>query len=137
SSRRRHTRSKRDWSSDVCSSDLQLADGFEFLFAVGLDRGRLERQLRMLFGEEEVSALEVAVALLVAGADRGCGRLGGHGAVLERVSDGHGTADLLEVAADLGHPGMAGGEGELRMDGVDVPGSGGQSLRQSSHDVSF
>src|SRR5438874_10454859 len=25
SSRRRHTRSLRDWSSDVCSSDLQLA----------------------------------------------------------------------------------------------------------------
>src|SRR5699024_11847606 len=25
SSRRRHTRSKRDWSSDVCSSDLELA----------------------------------------------------------------------------------------------------------------
>src|SRR5699024_12024207 len=25
SSRRRHTRSKRDWSSDVCSSDLPLA----------------------------------------------------------------------------------------------------------------
>src|SRR5699024_11973496 len=24
SSRRRHTRSKRDWSSDVCSSDLQV-----------------------------------------------------------------------------------------------------------------
>src|SRR5437868_15220849 len=28
SSRRRHTRSKRDWSSDVCSSDLALADAF-------------------------------------------------------------------------------------------------------------
>src|SRR5437868_8902206 len=27
SSRRRHTRSKRDWSSDVCSSDLHLARG--------------------------------------------------------------------------------------------------------------
>src|SRR5437868_8861438 len=26
SSRRRHTRSKRDWSSDVCSSDLSLRD---------------------------------------------------------------------------------------------------------------
>src|SRR5207249_5291325 len=26
SSRRRHTRSKRDWSSDVCSSDLVLAE---------------------------------------------------------------------------------------------------------------
>src|SRR5215469_13731977 len=27
SSRRRHTRSLRDWSSDVCSSDLELRDG--------------------------------------------------------------------------------------------------------------
>src|SRR5207249_6487184 len=27
SSRRRHTRSKRDWSSDVCSSDLVQYDG--------------------------------------------------------------------------------------------------------------
>src|SRR5699024_3951826 len=26
SSKRRHTRSKRDWSSDVCSSDLELQD---------------------------------------------------------------------------------------------------------------
>src|SRR5207249_7324230 len=26
SSRRRHTRSKRDWSSDVCSSDLDVDD---------------------------------------------------------------------------------------------------------------
>src|SRR5699024_12195092 len=26
SSRRRHTRSKRDWSSDVCSSDLELSN---------------------------------------------------------------------------------------------------------------
>src|SRR5699024_11399740 len=26
SSRRRHTRSKRDWSSDVCSSDLSFTD---------------------------------------------------------------------------------------------------------------
>src|SRR5699024_11282462 len=42
SSRRRHTRSKRDWSSDVCSSDLnrvniwRLQKGKEFhtLFAV-------------------------------------------------------------------------------------------------------
>src|SRR5699024_11933735 len=27
SSRRRHTRSKRDWSSDVCSSDLDMKEG--------------------------------------------------------------------------------------------------------------
>src|SRR5207249_7581432 len=34
SSRRRHTRSKRDWSSDVCSSDLQVALAFLFLFVL-------------------------------------------------------------------------------------------------------
>src|SRR6266704_5256681 len=31
SSRRRHTRSKRDWSSDVCSSDLAAAAGLAAL----------------------------------------------------------------------------------------------------------
>src|SRR5699024_1048665 len=30
SSRRRHTRSKRDWSSDVCSSDLTMSEVFKF-----------------------------------------------------------------------------------------------------------
>src|SRR5699024_11528208 len=29
SSRRRHTRSKRDWSSDVCSSDLRITDDID------------------------------------------------------------------------------------------------------------
>src|SRR5699024_12096852 len=39
SSRRRHTRSKRDWSSDVCSSDLGLTDGEAVgeVYAVGVD----------------------------------------------------------------------------------------------------
>src|SRR5699024_11828255 len=32
SSRRRHTRSKRDWSSDVCSSDLSRATNFHSRF---------------------------------------------------------------------------------------------------------
>src|SRR6266496_4907702 len=31
SSRRRHTRSLRDWSSDVCSSDLDLADELPYM----------------------------------------------------------------------------------------------------------
>src|SRR5699024_5556313 len=31
SSRRRHTRSKRDWSSDVCSSDLSVLTGLQEL----------------------------------------------------------------------------------------------------------
>src|SRR5699024_126123 len=40
SSRRRHTRSKRDWSSDVCSSDLGV-DGFEELRVSVCDEGSL------------------------------------------------------------------------------------------------
>src|SRR5699024_11411759 len=35
SSRRRHTRSKRDWSSDVCSSDLKTAYLFRLASAEG------------------------------------------------------------------------------------------------------
>src|SRR5207249_758138 len=33
--RRRHTRSKRDWSSDVCSSDLTLQNPQNFNFTTG------------------------------------------------------------------------------------------------------
>src|SRR2546421_8344086 len=36
SSRRRHTRSDRDWSSDVCSSDLVLDDANVCLFTPGM-----------------------------------------------------------------------------------------------------
>src|SRR2546422_3772688 len=50
SSRRRHTRCSRDWSSDVCSSDLWfLADNLNLGFANGLlHRGR-GQGLRLLF----------------------------------------------------------------------------------------
>src|SRR5207249_11533934 len=37
SSRRRHTRSKRDWSSDVCSSDLAVAAARGLLEQTGND----------------------------------------------------------------------------------------------------
>src|SRR5699024_11474394 len=44
SSRRRHTRSKRDWSSDVCSSDLIIrerqAEGIARAKARGVYKGR-------------------------------------------------------------------------------------------------
>src|SRR5699024_12209595 len=36
SSRRRHTRSKRDWSSDVCSSDLHVILNISFQIESGL-----------------------------------------------------------------------------------------------------
>src|SRR5699024_12150742 len=35
SSRRRHTRSKRDWSSDVCSSDLAADEGTDRMKEIG------------------------------------------------------------------------------------------------------
>src|SRR5206468_7923464 len=43
SSRRRHTRSDRDWSSDVCSSDLALLAGTRF-------RGDFEQRLKDVLG---------------------------------------------------------------------------------------
>src|SRR5207249_9221479 len=58
SSRRRHTRSKRDWSSDVCSSDLG-----EFLEA-GLVRGKLPR----LYGAQAAGCAPI-VRLVERGGD--------------------------------------------------------------------
>src|SRR3989442_4426991 len=40
SSRRRHTRCGRDWSSDVCSSDLRDADRIAYLDSVGISGPR-------------------------------------------------------------------------------------------------
>src|SRR5699024_11917952 len=64
SSRRRHTRSKRDWSSDVCSSDLTLREASEKDFA-----GTLRRVAEMgydgveLAGYGGLTALEVREVL--------------------------------------------------------------------------
>src|SRR5699024_11928018 len=44
SSRRRHTRSKRDWSSDVCSSDLMITNWATTPMAMG--QGRRATSLR-------------------------------------------------------------------------------------------
>src|SRR5438105_12873133 len=45
SSRRRHTRSTRDWSSDVCSSDLVRPEDLSGLKAFGEDYPKAERGL--------------------------------------------------------------------------------------------
>src|SRR5699024_11554077 len=42
SSRRRHTRSKRDWSSDVCSSDLNNLERLERRKAIDIINAMLE-----------------------------------------------------------------------------------------------
>src|SRR5699024_11744985 len=57
-SRRRHTRSKRDWSSDVCSSDLGLEEG-----AGDTERGA---HPRLLVGVGVGAALGIAGSLFQA-----------------------------------------------------------------------
>src|SRR6266511_5465002 len=64
SSRRRHTRFSRDWSSDVCSSDLEVTmDPIERLIAHGADEGcvcmsHLEELVQELgLDDEQVEAL--------------------------------------------------------------------------------
>src|SRR3712207_7889464 len=62
SSRRRHTRYWRDWSSDVCSSDLGEAYEYKRWVLVAWPRGSRRRQRRGLFGfgGGQVSGSEVA-----------------------------------------------------------------------------
>src|SRR5207249_8376995 len=61
SSRRRHTRSKRDWSSDVCSSDLHYCVGRDTrasqrssVGAVTISIGVQERMVRVRSEERRV-----------------------------------------------------------------------------------
>src|SRR5699024_11842854 len=75
SSRRRHTRSKRDWSSDVCSSDLKnelsinkllallnahnisLYDFFEEFDEENLSKIKLEKQVYTAFNNRNINQL--------------------------------------------------------------------------------
>src|SRR2546429_1325207 len=50
SSRRRHTRCSRDWSSDVCSSDLVAVRGLRHLLCGALD-AEVSRRLRFSRGD--------------------------------------------------------------------------------------
>src|SRR2546426_12622026 len=56
SSRRRHTRLQGDWSSDVCSSDLQAYDNLDYRQALSLGRAALRERLT---GAERARAYEV------------------------------------------------------------------------------
>src|SRR5207249_5490097 len=66
SSRRRHTRSKRDWSSDVCSSDLDKAQRQESVLAGLLNYPVLQAADVLLYeatlvpvGEDQLQHLEL------------------------------------------------------------------------------
>src|SRR5206468_6302768 len=78
SSRRRHTRSDRDWSSDVCSSDLVR-------YCVDVSAGP-EQHLRYR-QKTPKNAVRIAEVLLRAGAD------------INAVADIYGGSDTLGLAA--------------------------------------
>src|SRR5699024_11581133 len=62
SSRRRHTRSKRDWSSDVCSSDLY--GGYDTIATITPDDNywRLQHRVSLSAGKATVKAQEIGRA---------------------------------------------------------------------------
>src|SRR2546429_1441955 len=66
SSRRRHTRCSRDWSSDVCSSDLQMPDqggaGLGVVQHHAVMEGRGARPVHQDDGELQLHALELVQA---------------------------------------------------------------------------
>src|SRR5699024_11842140 len=96
SSRRRHTRSKRDWSSDVCSSDLG--------FLAGLLAGVRVAFLCDLEVHEPVEDLQPGVAL-----EDGLPQVGGGRAV--RVGR---VAGVVAVAAEIGRAACREGGWERR-----------------------
>src|SRR5947207_4727755 len=58
SSRRRHTRSLCDWSSDVCSSDLRGARGMKLLFMNGPNLNLLGTRDPEMYGRTTLKEVE-------------------------------------------------------------------------------
>src|SRR2546429_8958145 len=112
SSRRRHTRCSRDWSSDVCSSDLDLEN---FLAAVrlGAERyhaargGDVELQIADLVKELKIdeAAARRVIALMLEGNSITRGGGGGSVSLAHQISRMRGVPTLEEylarVAADV------------------------------------
>src|SRR5206468_9242252 len=62
SSRRRHTRSDRDWSSDVCSSDLRMAEDLsEYYHDLGIKVRYLHSDIKTLERAEIIRDLRCGV----------------------------------------------------------------------------
>src|SRR5438445_13131815 len=97
SSRRRHTRYWRDWSSDVCSSDLDVADQAAHRLGVGdlerveaLAHQRAKRCLVHALGQVAVAELDLEVEL---------GGVGGP-ALAELLELAERLLELLAIGAD-------------------------------------
>src|SRR3712207_3427031 len=88
SSRRRHTRYWRDWSSDVCSSDL--------LAFLGLDRRELADEVALRVGEGQADGALGLLLLQVVGDDGAARR------VLARVEVAAADGALRRLVLDEG-----------------------------------
>src|SRR2546421_5634134 len=64
SSRRRHTRSDRDWSSDVCSSDLIVGNGPFVLESWEHHRTMVLRKNRHFFGAKDIVLDKVVIPII-------------------------------------------------------------------------
>src|SRR5699024_11519231 len=60
SSRRRHTRSKRDWSSDVCSSDLPGEVVSVKVLGVDVEKERISLSIKATLPDENVTESDSA-----------------------------------------------------------------------------
>src|SRR5207249_6489164 len=103
SSRRRHTSSKRDWSSDVCSSDLAEKDGAHLFVGEGFDAGKLmaaEKLERCASTGGDVRNF-VGHARLMHGSDGIAAADDGSGAPAGRV--GHGLGNFKRAPGKSGH----------------------------------
>src|SRR5256884_2047895 len=79
SSRRRHTRCSRDWSSDVCSSDLIINEPTASALAYGLDKKKEEKiaVYDLGGGTYDISVLELAEGVFEVKSTNGDTHLGG------------------------------------------------------------
>src|SRR5438067_12898757 len=107
SSRRRHTRSKRDWSSDVCSSDLGAAR-----------LGCVERYVGLVTAIAQIESVEqIAVQASPENAIPRTDR----GAVVHRIREAEAGREILVRARDAARLRVIGiDHGGLRQEGLFV-----------------
>src|SRR2546422_8503348 len=67
SSRRRHTRCSRDWSSDVCSSDLKVLAAHPVIIVIDKDEDPFLEELQLSSWIESVAPLRVLYLALQRG----------------------------------------------------------------------
>src|SRR5699024_12083247 len=104
SSRRRHTRSKRDWSSDVCSSDLSFSDNQHggslprrcersiLIGIVGLQARQSNSPRSSSAGGARLSGNALVPLEIGRASCREGGRVGGDGGTIRRDRDGRSAA---------------------------------------------